>query len=148
VRFCTQCRMPIRPHPYIRIILNSTMSRLIHSDNGLDNTVYGENLASNLGSGSWGKLREPEDILVRWVEKEVDVGWPKNAHLTQALWRASTHVGCDVASKSWNDGMCHVQVCRYARPGMFCLPNLRNHLFLSHIHLTMQYRQLCFIRQL
>jgi hypothetical protein len=94
------------------------MSRQIHSDHGSDNTVYGENLASNLGSGSWGQLREPELILVRWVDKEADVGWPENAHLVQALWRASTYVGCDVASKSWKDGMCHVQVCRYARPGM------------------------------
>jgi hypothetical protein len=113
------------PESFFRIILTSTMLRLNHSDHGLDNTVYGENMASNLGSGSWGKSREPEDILIRWVEKEADVGWPKNAHLTQALWRATTHVGCDAASKSWKDGMCHVQVCRYARPGMFCLPNLQ-----------------------
>jgi hypothetical protein len=91
----------------------------------LDNTAYGENLASNYGTGSWGKQREPDKILVRWVDNEADVGWPDNAHLTQALWRATKYVGCDVASKEFGGGMCHTQVCRYARSGM---PSLRTNL--------------------
>ena len=39
-------------------------------------------------------------------------------HMTQVLWRASTHVGCSEASKPRNGGgTCRIQVCRYARPG-------------------------------
>ncbi|KAL3779900.1 hypothetical protein ACHAW5_003630 [Stephanodiscus triporus] len=85
----------------------------------LGKTEYGKNLARNTGTGRWGSFRKPEDILIRWVDREADFGWPGNAHLTQALWRATKYVGCGVASKSWNDGngMCHTQVCRYARPG-------------------------------
>lgn len=99
-----------------------------------DNTAYGENLASNYGTGSWGAQKEPDDILVRWVDREADVGWPENAHLTQALWRATKYVGCDVASKSYNGGMCHTQVCRYARSGESQVhTNLPTHITL---HLT------------
>lgn len=45
--------------------------------------------------------------------------WPGNIHLTQVLWRPTTHVGCGMASKTKGDGggTCHAQVCRYARPG-------------------------------
>jgi len=97
---------------YAQDLLSSCGSTPIH-----DNTAYGENLASNYGTGSWGKQREPDKILVRWVDNEADVGWPDNAHLTQALWRATKYVGCDVASKEFGGGMCHTQVCRYARSG-------------------------------
>ena len=102
------------------------MSRLIHSDNGLDNTVYGENLASNAGTGTWGDLRHPEKIMIRWVEKDADDGWPANSHLTQVLWRATKYVGCYEHALDWRGGMCHIQVCRYARPGM------------SHLHSKLQ----------
>ncbi|KAL3791458.1 hypothetical protein ACHAW5_008077 [Stephanodiscus triporus] len=97
---------------YAQDLLSTCGDGLVH-----DKTEYGENLASNFGEGSWASLREPEDILIRWVDNEADVGWPGNAHLTQVLWRATEYVGCEVASKSWNDGVCHIQVCRYARPG-------------------------------
>jgi hypothetical protein len=81
----------------------------------IDKTPFGENMASNLGTGSWGQARTPEEILVRWVDKEVNTN--EKAHLTQALWRSSKFLGCGTATKAHNGGNCHVQVCRYARPG-------------------------------
>ena len=88
----------------------------------LDHTTYGENLASNLGTGSWGKLKPPEERLQRWVDKEATVGWHDNAHLVQALWRATRYIGCHDAAKDHfgptGKGVCHVQVCRYAMTGM------------------------------
>jgi hypothetical protein len=88
--------------------------------NKKDNTQYGENLASNAGNGKWGTIRHPEKIMIRWVEKEANVGWPANAHLTQALWRATKFVGCYEHATRYKNGkgMCHIQVCRYAKPGM------------------------------
>ncbi|KAL3785042.1 hypothetical protein ACHAW5_003341 [Stephanodiscus triporus] len=76
----------------------------------LDKTEYGENLASNVGTGSWGSFREPEDILIRWVDNQADWGWPGNAHLTQALWRTTEYVG--VGSRL-NRGMmaCVIRKC-------------------------------------
>ncbi|KAL7529567.1 hypothetical protein ACHAXR_006401, partial [Thalassiosira sp. AJA248-18] len=79
---------------------------------------YGENLAGNHGSGSWGEVRSTDAILTRFVENEVDDEYPKNGHLTQVLWRPTKYVGCAEASKPMDGGrMCHVQVCRYGRPG-------------------------------
>ena len=99
--------------------LQTTMPIFFYSlSRDIDNTPFGENMASNLGTGSWGEKRSPEEILVRWVDKETNT--KEKAHLTQALWRSSKFVGCGTASKAHNDGNCHVQVCRYARPGMFC----------------------------
>ena len=91
--------------------------------NKKDNTQYGENLASNAGNGKWGAIRHPEKIMIRWVEKEANVGWPANAHLTQALWRATKFVGCYEHATRYKNGkgMCHIQVCRYAKPGMLCM---------------------------
>lgn len=80
--------------------------------------IHGENLASNYGSGQWAGMRSVDSIVTRWVEDEADDGYPANGHLTQVLWRASKYVGCADASKPRNGGgTCHVQVCRYARPG-------------------------------
>ena len=79
---------------------------------------YGENLASNLGSGSWGAMKHADDIVKRFVENEANKDWPANAHLTQCLWRATKYVGCWDAEKDMGDGKtCRVQVCRYARAG-------------------------------
>lgn len=80
--------------------------------------TFGENVAGNYGSGSWGTRRHPEKILARFVEYEVDDPWPENSHLTQALWRASKYVGCAESHKSMGGVKeCHTQVCRYARTG-------------------------------
>ena len=80
--------------------------------------IYGENVAGNSGSGSWGAMRSTEQILTRFVEMEVDDNWPHNGHLTQVLWRSSKYVGCAEASKPYGEsGTCHTQVCRYVRPG-------------------------------
>jgi hypothetical protein len=90
------------------------------------NNVYGENLARNKGSGSWGQEYHPDKILNRFVEREVGLPWARNGHLTNALWRATQYVGCAEAEKSYplknSRGIeimntCRVQVCRYAKPG-------------------------------
>ena len=75
-------------------------------------------MASNLGTGSWGTPRTPEEILVRWVDDEVNTS--EKAHLTQSVWRSSKYLGCGTATKAHGGGNCHIQVCRYARPGTFC----------------------------
>jgi len=95
-------------------LLKSCGNGLFHDPN----THYGENVAGNSGKGSWATVRSTDAILTRFVENEVDKEYPKNSHLTQVLWRASKYVGCAEASKPKDGGgMCHVQVCRYARPG-------------------------------
>jgi hypothetical protein len=78
----------------------------------------GENLAKNAGKGSWGDLYPVENIVRRWVEREEGWNWPKNAHLTQALWRSSNYLGCAESTKTMDNGStCRIQVCRYARAG-------------------------------
>ena len=56
--------------------------------------IFGENAAGNSGAGTWADQRTPEQILTRFVERELDDDWPKNSHLTQSIWRASKYVGC------------------------------------------------------
>ncbi|KAL7433306.1 hypothetical protein ACHAXH_005078 [Discostella pseudostelligera] len=78
----------------------------------------GENLASNLGTGSWGKLRTADQVMTRWVDKEVNLSYPNNAHYLQVVWRATKYVGCGESVQYQSDGqICRVQVCRYERPG-------------------------------
>ncbi|KAL7532842.1 hypothetical protein ACHAXR_004889, partial [Thalassiosira sp. AJA248-18] len=80
--------------------------------------IYGENAASNVGSGSWGTRRAPGKIVTRFVEYELNWDWPENGHLTQVLWRASKYVGCADSHKKMDSRRdCHTQVCRYARTG-------------------------------
>ena len=47
--------------------------------------IYGENAAGNVGRDHWGERRDPEQILARFVEFEVDWDWPDNGHLTQTV---------------------------------------------------------------
>jgi len=99
---------------FAKKLLQASCGGLYHDE---DNK-HGENLASNSGSGDWAQIRSADSIVARWVEDEVDYGYPGNGHLTQVLWRASKYVGCADASKAkTNGGRCRVQVCRYARPG-------------------------------
>jgi len=79
----------------------------------------GENLAKNFGNGGqWAGLYPPENILKRWVDDEEFWGYPRNAHLTQALWRASRYVGCGDSIRTNSEGVtCRMQVCRYVRAG-------------------------------
>ena len=100
-------------------LLNNCDTYGIKHQPGIDE---GENLAANKGTGSNGELKTPDQILNRWVEMELTDGYPANAHLTQALWRASKYVGCADSSKSitgpkGQDGFCRVQVCRYVTSG-------------------------------
>jgi len=78
---------------------------------------YGENMAKNKGMGTWGSLYEADKIVGRFVDREVDIGYPHNYHLTQALWRATRYVGCGESEMYWNGGTCRIQVCRYSKAG-------------------------------
>jgi uncharacterized protein YkwD len=69
----------------------------------------GENLASNWGGGG---QRHPDNILTRWVENEENLSFYQNLHFTQAIWKSSQFLGCAEASKRYNGGECHIQVCR------------------------------------
>lgn len=46
-------------------------------------TEWGENLAANSGTGTWGALRTTEQVVARFVEREADWDYPDNSHLTQ-----------------------------------------------------------------
>jgi hypothetical protein len=99
---------------YAEELLSSCPSPTIIHD---PNTAYGENLAKNRGINGWGDLKPADNILVRFVERELDDPWPHNSHLTQALWRATRYVGCAESVMPVGTGMCRIQVCRYARSG-------------------------------
>ncbi|KAL7439289.1 hypothetical protein ACHAXH_004636 [Discostella pseudostelligera] len=102
-----------------KLLVNCSSSGIEH-EHGVEE---GENLAKNKGSlfedgvPSWGQLYPPDNIVGRWVEFEVNRPYPGNAHLTQALWRGSKYMGCGEAQKEFANGMCRIQVCRYARAG-------------------------------
>ena len=51
----------------------------------------GENLAGNSGTGSWDKAPAPDKVCGRFVEREETLPWPRNSHLTQALWRPTRY---------------------------------------------------------
>lgn len=98
-------------------------------------TIYGENLARNVGSGYWGQLYEPDDIVNRFVEREVGLPWARNGHLTNVLWRATQYVGCAESETSYSvtkpnghvvQHTCRIQVCRYAKPGNCSMGSYRN----------------------
>jgi len=80
---------------------------------------YGENLAMNMGTTGYTEDATPKEVLGRWVDGEVNEPWPNNGHLTAALWRATTWVGCASATSvdATNGMSSFYQVCRYARPG-------------------------------
>lgn len=83
-----------------------------------NNQGYGENIAANIGSGSWGSTRTTEEVLYSFVEAEENLQPPENGHLTQVLWRSTKYVGCaDVVKMMKKDKFCHIQVCRYAPIG-------------------------------
>eukprot|EP01082_Thalassiosira_pseudonana_P007930 g6595.t1 g6595 contig23:833300-835174(+) len=97
-----------------RLLGGCSGSNLVHAKGIQD----GENLAKNKGSGNWGKMYPADNILKRWVENEKTWNYPKNAHLTQVVWRATRYVGCGESVKSIGNGQtCRVQVCRYTRAG-------------------------------
>lgn len=78
----------------------------------------GENLAMNCGTGSWGEMYKPDDVVERWVEEEENLLPPNNLHLTQVLWRATTYIGCADSKRVYDNGItCHIQVCRYVKMG-------------------------------
>ena len=101
------------------------------------NNIYGENLASISGTGITTEQLSTDSVLTRWVEDEEDDPYPQNGHLTQVLWRSSENVGCGEASKPISGGgMCHVQVCRYARPGRGALPSYKMHILCLYFILS------------
>ena len=62
-------------------LLDYCGSRMYHDPD----RIYGENAAGNVGRDHWGERRDPEQILARFVEFEVDWDWPDNGHLTQTV---------------------------------------------------------------
>mmetsp|Transcript_13630 Transcript_13630/g.29273 ORF Transcript_13630/g.29273 Transcript_13630/m.29273 type:complete len:376 (-) Transcript_13630:192-1319(-) len=99
------------------------------------NNPYGENMARNKGSGSWGQLYHPEQIVGRFIDREDGLPWSQNGHLTNALWRATRYVGCAEAEKTYyvtnkngkqRENTCRTQVCRYAKPGNCDMGRYRN----------------------
>ncbi|KAL9189209.1 hypothetical protein ACHAXT_011699 [Thalassiosira profunda] len=99
------------------------------------NNPWGENIARNQGGGHWGQLYSPDKIVGRFVDREVNLPWARNGHLTNALWRATKYVGCAEADKSYyvtgQNGnkvlhTCRAQVCRYAKPGNCSMGRYRN----------------------
>eukprot|EP00804_Cyclotella_cryptica_P015903 CCRYP_006388-RA/>CCRYP_006388-RA protein AED:0.08 eAED:0.08 QI:3191/1/1/1/0.5/0.33/3/246/591 len=100
---------------YARKLLGSCASAGIVHAKGVED---GENLAKNKGTGQWGKLYPVNNIVTRWVEREAKWSYPKNAHLTQAIWRATSYLGCGESVKKMSNGdTCRIQVCRYTRAG-------------------------------
>ncbi|KAL3808881.1 hypothetical protein ACHAXA_010936 [Cyclostephanos tholiformis] len=84
----------------------------------------GENLAKNQGTGTWGSMYSADKIMRRWVENELSLPYPSNAHYTQVVWRATQYVGCGEALKSYsNNHKCRVQVCRYVKAGNCAVRN-------------------------
>jgi len=83
-----------------------------------DATEQGENLAKNKGSGNWGAKYAADKVTKRFMDNEEFWGWNRNAHLTQAAWRATRYIGCSESVKDMGNGkMCRMQVCRYAKAG-------------------------------
>jgi hypothetical protein len=80
---------------------------------------WGENMASNCGTGSWGQKRSADAILTRWAENEADISaYHSKLHFTQVIWRSTKFVGCAHAYKKMDDGRdCWTQVCKYQGPG-------------------------------
>lgn len=102
---------------------------LKHDDT--NNGKFGENLASNCGASNsdWGRKPHARNILNRWVDMEHSKeSYVNKRHYTQALWRGTEQVGCGVAERDMgNNKMCHMQVCRYQKPGN-CGANQSNYL--------------------
>ena len=63
----------------IELLSDCDYDGIVHEQN----VGEGENLAKNEGRGNWGDLYPADSILTRWVEREVGVGSPGNAHMTQ-----------------------------------------------------------------
>ena len=83
----------------------------MYHDPSLSGYGYGETATANMGSGIWGSLYSPNDIVRRYVEREEKWSPPANNHLTQVLWRSTKYVGCAEASKSMGGNiMCHTSV--------------------------------------
>jgi len=97
-----------------RLASNCKNGKLVHAK-GIND---GENLAKNQGGGTWGRQYAADKIMGRWVENELNWPYPRNAHMTQVVWRATQYVGCGEAVRNvGNNNMCRIQVCRYTRAG-------------------------------
>lgn len=76
----------------------------------------GENLFQKWTSSASGTHTE-EEALKGWYEGEKDLPYGSNGHFTQVAWRPTKYVGCGMAQKSHNGGLCFIDVCRYIVPG-------------------------------
>jgi hypothetical protein len=131
--------LAIEARQYANKLLDRCGTSAIPHESGISE---GENMAKNVGNGDNGELKTPDQVLNKWVEMEMDDGYPHNAHLTQVrkadfigvffycivftssqpydtqvLWRGSKYVGCADSVKAFEGGYCRYQVCRYATAG-------------------------------
>ncbi|KAL9189149.1 hypothetical protein ACHAXT_011639 [Thalassiosira profunda] len=94
-----------------------------------DQTDQGENLAKNKGKGNWGQKYPADKVTKRFVDNEEFWGWNRNAHLTQAMWRATRYMGCAESVKDMGGGkLCRMQVCRYAKAGNCMMGKYNSHI--------------------
>jgi len=102
---------------YAQLLIDELPCQIQHGYKG--NSYGGENLALNGGSSP--DHAEIDSIMTRWTEDEANLPYAENGHFRQAIWRATEYVGCGQASKvhtfTRGTGYCHVQACRYLRPG-------------------------------
>eukprot|EP00555_Chaetoceros_dichaeta_P007443 CAMPEP_0198276072 /NCGR_PEP_ID=MMETSP1447-20131203/65115_1 /TAXON_ID=420782 /ORGANISM="Chaetoceros dichaeta, Strain CCMP1751" /LENGTH=759 /DNA_ID=CAMNT_0043970991 /DNA_START=1 /DNA_END=2277 /DNA_ORIENTATION=- len=104
---------------YAQLLIDELPCEIQHGYQG--NSYGGENLA--LSGGTSSEAADPNDILEYWANSEANLGYSENGHFRQVVWRATEHVGCGEVSKAHYftqqgyQGYCHIQVCRYLRPG-------------------------------
>ena len=60
-------------------LLDACNTRGIKHEDGVE---FGENLAKNKGRNGWGQLYPVKNIVRRWVDREEDLSYPSNGHLT------------------------------------------------------------------
>jgi len=121
-QYCNKTYRHLKWSPALRADAKVYANKLLEScdSKGIlhDDTLQGENLAKNKGSGSWGDQYPADKVTKRFVDNEEFWGWNANAHLTQALWYPSRYVGCAESVKDMgNNKKCRMQVCRYAKAG-------------------------------
>jgi hypothetical protein len=117
----------------------------MYHDPSLAGYGYGETATANMGSGIWGSLYSPNDIVRRYVEREEKWSPPANNHLTQVLWRSTKYVGCAEASKSMGGNvMCHTSVVSRTSPphpprSLSCVDFYNVTLKLIYIYIVMRF---------
>ena len=114
--------VPIRWSNELAQSANAYTQRLLNGFSGCNiqhnfqgDSYGGENLALQVTQSA--SSISAENVLRLWYEDEIGLPPPQNGHLTQVVWRSTEYVGCASGSKRSGSGYCHIQTCRYLRPG-------------------------------